>query len=184
MNSELTNLLPQERCRALRRDYFLRLCVVIFIFLIILTLSAAVLLLPTYIFLTESARSKKAQLSGIESSVSSSDEAILSGQLTTLSRNVTLLEALDNIPSASEVVRGVLTIPRPGITISNFAYSPPAKKDSGKLTVSGKAATRDSLRNYQLAIQNAPFALSADLPVSAYAKDSDISFTITVILAP
>jgi len=52
------------------------------------------------------------------------------------------------------------------------------------LSVSGTAANREALRTYQLALQGAPFTLTAALPVSAYAKDSDIAFTITITLSP
>jgi hypothetical protein len=39
------------------------------------------------------------------------------------------------------------------------------------------------LRSYQLALQGASFARAVDLPVSAYAKDADIAFTVTITLA-
>jgi hypothetical protein len=57
-------------------------------------------------------------------------------------------------------------------------------KAPGTLSVSGIAVTRGALRAYQLALQSAPFAVAANLPVSAYAKDTDIAFTITVTLTP
>ena len=81
-------------------------------------------------------------------------------------------------------MNNVLVIPRPGIVLSGFDYEPSVGKSAGTLAVSGTATTRDALRNYQLALEGASFARSADLPVSAYAKDTDITFTITVTLTP
>ena len=184
MPDERTNLLPEERRRALRRDYFLRLGVVSIVFLTLLTAVAAILLLPTYVFLTESAHTKEARLAGIESTLSSSDQAALSAQLAALSDDAATLEALASAPSVSTTVRNVLAISHPGITLFNFAYAPPTSKSPSIFAISGMAATRDALRSYQVALQGAPFALSADLPVSAYAKDTDIPFTITMTLTP
>ena len=99
-------------------------------------------------------------------------------------RDAAALNALADIPSASGIFRTVLAVSRPGITLSGFAYTPAGDKAPRVLILSGAAATRDALRSYQLALQGASFALSATLPVSAYAKDTDIAFAITVTLAP
>ncbi|MFA6278768.1 MAG: hypothetical protein WCS97_02010 [Candidatus Paceibacterota bacterium] len=184
MHSELTNLLPLERQQLLRREYFMRLSVVSLSLIVLLTLSAAVLLVPTYVFLTESARAKEVRLANIGSTISSSDDATLSNQLSLLSKNAATLTTLAETQSISEIVRAVLAISRPGITLSSFAYSSAAGKNLGTLKISGNAMTRDALRNYQLALSGASFARSADLPVSAYAKDSNIAFTIAMTLAP
>ena len=182
MNNERTNLLPEDRQRTLRHGYFLRLGVVALIFLILLTCAAAVLLIPTYVFLAENAHAKEVHLAGIESAASSTDSSALSKQLATLSDDSNILGMLTETPSVSAIIRSVLAISRPGITLSGFSYAPMGSKNANVLTISGMAATRDALRSYQLELQNAPFAASADLPVSVYAKDTDISFTITVTL--
>ncbi len=184
MHNELTNLLPLERTRALSRDYMLRVGVIAALLVTILAGAAAVLLVPTYVFLTGSANAKKIHLAGIESTLFSADETALSSRLAALSSDAAALVALSNVLSVSSVAREMLFIARPGITLSDFSYTPAPGKVSGTLTLSGSAETRAALRNYQLALQEAPFATSAALPVSAYAKDADIAFTITIILAP
>ncbi len=184
MHSELTNLLPPERKRALSRDYALRVSAIAAVLVTALAGAAAVLLVPTYVFLTGSANAKKIHLASIESTLFSADEAALSARLATLSSDAATLVALSSSLFVSSVVREALAIARPGITLSNFLYTPAQDKISGTLALSGSAETRAALRNYQLALQDAPFAASAVLPVSAYAKDADIAFTITVTLAP
>ncbi|MEK7101716.1 MAG: hypothetical protein AAB882_01010 [Patescibacteria group bacterium] len=183
-NNQLTNLLPSERQYALSRGYFLRLGVVVLAMITILVCIAGLLLLPTYVFLTQSVAAKQAHLASVESILSSSNEIELSMHLTALSRDVTVLAALGDVPSASTILRSALAAPRPGITLSGFSYTPAHKSTPGTLEISGSAATRSALRTYQLALQNDPFAAAANLPVSAYAKDTDISFTVSVTLAP
>lgn len=184
MNNELTNLLPFRRQRALSRDYFLRLGVVGAVLLGILVFASAILLVPMYVFLADAVRVKEASLASIESALSSADEKALSARLAALTNDAATLTALAGAPSVSTIIRAVISVSRPGIALSGFAYTPAANKIPGTLALSGTAATRDALRTYQLALQGAPFALSATLPVSAYAKDTDIAFTITITLAP
>lgn len=184
MHNEFTNLLPQERQKMLSRDYLLRASVVAIVLATILVLSSAVLLVPTYVLLSGSANAKKLDLARIESMLSSADEVALSERLAILSKNAEALVTLSGVQSVSADVREVLSVPRPGIILSGISYTPSTDDSPGTTIVSGLSVTRDSLRNYQLALQNAPLALSATLPVSAYAKDNNIPFTITLILAP
>lgn len=191
MYSEITNLLPSERRRALIYDYVLRLGVVLLIFITMLTFTAAALLLPTYILFEKSITTKKAQVAAMESKLSSAEEDALSARLSVLSASVEALSTLKETVSASVRVRSVLAVSRPGITISSISYTPlttiryknSVGKVPGTIELSGTAATRDALRSYQLALQREPFVVLASLPVSAYAQDKDIGFVITITLS-
>lgn len=184
MHNELTDLLPVERRRTVARDYFLRFGAVAAWFVAALAVVATVLLIPTYVFLINSAQAKQNYLSSVQSSVSDNEVNSLSGRLATLNGEVGSLATLAKAPSVSGLLREALALPRPGIALSTFTYAPAAAGKTATLIIAGTAATRDALRNYQLAVQNASFAQSASLPVSAYAKDTDIGFSITITLAP
>lgn len=184
MYNELTNLIPLDRQRAISREYYLRLGVVVVSLLTAITLVAAILLAPTYIFLAASSKAKQTRLANIESTISSADEVTLGVRLTTLSNNIATLTTFESMPSVSTIIRTILGVSRPGITLSSFAYTSAVPKFPRKLIISGTSATRDALRNYQIALQNVPLVLSVDLPISAYAKDINIMFTISVTFAP
>ncbi len=184
MHEKLTNLLPSDRLSAFSRGYLLRVVVVATVLLTTLALAAAALLIPTYVYLTGSEGAKEKQLSNVESTLVPAEDAALSSRLTLLANNASTLVALSKVPSVSSILRATLAVSRAGVTLSGFSYTPATEKKVATLTISGSAATREALRNYQLALQDAPFARAAALPVSAYAKDSDIAFTITVTLAP
>ncbi len=184
MSDGLTNLLPSERRVRVAREYRYRLGVIIASLITLLSFAAAVLLLPTYVFLTGSVAAKSVRLASIRTSLSSSDQASLSARLSVLSSDTAALTALSSASSASGVIRAILAVSRPGITLSGFTYAPASDDKAGTIALSGMAATRDALRSYQLALQEAPLVRSADLPVSAYAKDTNILFTVTTTLAP
>lgn len=184
MDNELTNLLPSERRAALSRNYFIRLGVVVVLIVTVLIVISMVLLVPTYVYLRDSASTKEAHLASIESVLSSTDEAGLSARINALTSNAATLSMLTQVRSPSMIIRSMLAISSPGIALTGFSYTPASGKNTGMLVINGMAETRDALRSYQIALQGASFAHAADLPVSAYAKDSNIQFTITVTLAP
>ena len=184
MPNELTNLLPPERVRSLARDYLLRMSVVVAVLVTILTLTATVLLVPTYVLLEDSAQAKKVRLASVEATFSSADEIAFSARLAALAKNAEKLAELSRAPSVGATMRDLLATGRAGIALSGFAYTPATDKSPRTVAVSGMAETRDALRNFQLALQKAPFARSATVPVSAYASDTDIAFTVTITLAP
>lgn len=182
MYPELTNLLPEDRTRVLRRDYFLRLCTVAALFASALVVIHTVLLLPAYVLLDQEVRTREVRLASISSALASSDEAVLEKRLTTLAEQAALLTTLGTVPSASNVFSDVLAVPHAGVALSGFSFTPSAGKAAGMLSVNGIARTREDLRQFQIALQNATFAASVDLPVSAYAKDTDINFVVTITL--
>lgn len=184
MNNGLTNLLPSARRALLKREYRFRFGVIAAMLMNLSLVAAAALLFPTYVFLLGSERAKQAHLASVKTSYFSVDERTLSARLTTLSDNAATLIDLAKKPSVSAIMRSALALPRPGITLSSFVYTPASGPNQGKLLVSGTAATRDALRGYQLTLQGAPFVSAADLPVSAYAKDTNIAFSITITLTP
>ena len=179
-----TNLLPPERLRRLRRDYYLRLAVLVLISLTFLIVAYAALMVPTYLYLARTASTERTHLSAIEASQSSSDQASLTARLAALSNDAATLIALGSTTPAVGLVQELLTVPHTGVTLSSMRYTPAVGKNAGTLDLSGTAATRGALQQYQLALESAPFAAAVDLPVSAYAKDTDIPFAITVTLRP
>ncbi|MBI2409956.1 hypothetical protein HYV30_02850 [Candidatus Kaiserbacteria bacterium] len=181
MFDERTDLLPPERARSLRREYLVRLGIVSLLSIAVLACVAAVLLVPTYLYLAATAHSKEAQLARIEAS--SAEDSRVSERLSALAGSLDALRALSAVPTASEVLRTALALPHPGISLATFAYTPATDKKRGTLAITGIAATRDALRAYQLVLEGTPLFASATLPVSAYAKETDSVFTITLTLA-
>lgn len=183
MRNERINLLPWDRQLAVRREYVIRILVVALIFINVLIVAAGVLLLPTYALLTENINIKKERLASIESTSVSANEAAISARLEALSANITMLTKLEKEQTMSALLRKILAVPHLGVALSGFSFSPKNEKGIRSLSISGVAKTRDDLRSYQLALSSISFVRAANLPVSVYAKDSDIDFTIQVQLA-
>jgi Tfp pilus assembly protein PilN len=160
----------------------LRFCVTATVLVIVLVSIAAILLIPTYLFLAQDLHVQNARLALLESNLVSQNQATLPTYLSVLSTDTVTLTALGAAPSSTDTIRTVLAVPHPGITLSQFSYAPSVQKSMGTLQVSGIAATRDALQQYQLALEAAFPGSQVTLPVSTYAQAAKITFTVTVQL--
>lgn len=182
MATNLTNLLPYDKARAFREMYFLRLGAVAVFSLCAVALAQIALLTPTYLFISEQTSLAQRELAALTASLATSEEEAMSARLSALSADATRLLEYVRAPSAAHLIRVVLEVPRTGITLSGFAYTPasPGGTD-GRLVLTGVASSRETLRAYHRSLSALPFVTEAELPLSAYAKETDIPFTVGLI---
>lgn len=178
MATDRTNLLPQGRQRALGRDYLFRLLTVATLALTALVIAHGLLLFPTYLYLEQEVETREAKLEALNAASALAAEGEVGTRIDTLTKAATQLSSLANRPTGSGAVRAILSVPRPGITLSSFAFAP--APGESRMIISGTASSREALRTYRETLDALSYVTKADLPISAYAKESDIAFTITL----
>lgn len=180
MQTDLTNLLPSERKRAIARGYVMRLGTVAALVAAALVVLHGVGLAPTYVYLVQQIGVREEQLSAFVASTGTIEEQRMQARLSLLEENAQRLIALADRPTASASFQSVLATPRTGIRITGLTYAPGTSPDLRKVTVKGMAANREVLRSYVQALDGLPAVDSAELPISAYAKERDIEFVLTL----
>lgn len=181
MSTELLNLLPSERRRALTREYVFRLGTVGIGLLIALVAMHGLLLVPSHLYVVEQLQSRRDQLAVLQAASSASGQESIAARIQSLDQDTAHLAALKDLPTASAAISGVLRhVPRTGITLTGFTFSAKGGGASPELRLSGVAASRDALRRYVEALDALPYIDKANLPISAYAEEKNISFTITL----
>jgi cell division protein FtsB len=183
MSHELTNLLPLERRKLHAREYALRLATIAAIALSLLIGIHGVLLAPSYLYLRDQIALRQSQLDTLSQERAASGYEDLAARIKSLSENANILIELQSAPSASESIHSVLVLARGGIALTSFTFAPGNGKDTGRMTLAGTAATRESLRTFDRSLGSLAFVTSTDLPLSVYAKEKEIPFTITLSLA-
>jgi hypothetical protein len=183
MEETENNLLPATRKKAFMRAYRMRVGISVALAVIALVLFAGLLLVPTHRFLSKSIEMKQEHLTSVESVLNVSNETEQK-RFNEFSKDAAALMALKDAPSSVKTIETILAVPRAGITLLNFSYTPPKEEIGRSIAVSGTALTRDALRQYQLALQGVFGVSRAELPVSAYAKNVHIPFTVTVFFLP
>lgn len=180
MASELLNLLPPERLRAWKRDYFVRLATVCVLALTVVVVGSGALLVPAYLYLGEQTEARQAYVKTLDKELADAKEKGTSQRLTALTEGATYLARLATTTTATGAFRGVLAAPRTGVTLTGFTYTSPTQGTNGRMDLKGQATTREALRAYTEALSALPFVSNVELPISAYAKERDIPFTITL----
>ncbi len=178
--TELTNLLPPDRLATLRREYFMRLVIVTVIALSGIAVGSGALLVPSYLYLVHEIQVHETNIQDLDGRLAQVNGPETKAELASLTSTATYLARLSTTSPATAAFRGVLAVPRTGITLTGLTYLPATHGADGKMTLTGTAATRESLRAYDDALSALPYVDSADLPISAFAKDSDIPFVISL----
>lgn len=175
------NLLPEARKKELSRMYHVRLAVVGTLLLSGVLGVHAVLTVPTAMYFFQEAKEHAVVLSGLGEQLAGSGEKEVSARVKALNDTGTQLIRTATSGTASGAVRSITSVPHPGVRINALAYTTGATDTTRQMKLTGTATSREALRAYAAALGAVPFITSVDLPISAYAKETDIEFSMLLI---
>jgi hypothetical protein len=178
--TELTNLLPPERLAAQREAYFIRLGTVALWMLVVIVIASGALLVPAYLYVDRAIRTSETAVQELDANLVLAHGKETNARLAALTESAAYLTRLATTTTATSALRTVLAVPRSNVTLSGFSFTPPVRGVAGRMTIVGVAGTREALRGYYDALLHLPAVTNGDLPISAYAKDVNIPFTITL----
>lgn len=178
MKHELMNLLPDNRIRSLRQVYFLRLATVAVLVLSGVAIVHGVLLLPSYLFVRAQVVERETRLSALTTTLAGAAEQEVSARVAAIASDSAYLAKRAGAPKASTATQAVLAVPREGVRLRGLSFAP--SEGGAQMLISGVASSREALRRYEQALAGEPYIASVELPISAYAKESNIDFTITL----
>lgn len=173
--------MPEDRRKAFMGNYFYRLGAVTLFVLTFLVIAHGVMLTPSYLFISEQIRVHEEELAELESGIAEKAGDNTGVELASLEASVRALAKLKSAAAGSDIIAALLLIPQEGITLSNFVLEAPKGEGNGRIALTGMADNRDALRSYVQELSSLSFVSSADLPISAYARETDIPFSIIVI---
>ena len=177
MSHDVINFLPEEKIRAFRRMYQARIASTAAVAVALLVVAHAALLTPTYLYIENEYSSRNAQLAALAGGYAQEGQETLSTRVEALTKNTQRLGLFLEKPRASTFVEALLAVPQTGVSLQALSIDVPTGNQI-TIRVSGTASSREELRTYHLALSALPFVSSADLPLSVYAKESDIPFSI------
>ncbi len=179
MYSKPINLLPLSDVKRAHREYLVRLGTVVTAALSILVFVQMALLFPSYAMLQARHRQLKTASEYLAQITAQNIQSIKT-RIDALNGQATFFGTLSGAPSATVAIGQVLSIARNGVLLKEITYTAPQKGKQAQIIISGIANDRRTLQLYQESLQRASYISSADLPVSVYAKNTDIKFTITL----
>ncbi len=175
------NLLPDARKKVLMHLYALRLGVVAAYMLTGVLISTVVLMVPAYLYFHQAVEQRSQELAGLGQELAGVEEQQVSARVKTLNANAVYLTQGASKTSVSAVVRALTAVPHPNVRIHGISFSQGAPGKPSTVMLSGSAATREALRTYVSSLKALSYVTTVDLPINAYAKETDIEFSLTLI---
>ncbi len=175
------NLLPDSRKRALAHLYLARVAVVSVVALSGVLAVHAILMLPSLIYLNQVVQDRTQELGTLGEQLAGGGDREVGERVARLTASATALAQNAQGVSASNAMRALTSVPHPGVSITGLSFARGQTSDAHRLSITGKATSREALRSYAAALGTLPYVKTVDLPISAYAKESNIDFSLTLI---
>jgi len=175
----MINLIPPDAQKQVKREYKIRVASVWLYLLGSAFLIIAILYAPTYVLL----RSQLSSFSEEYAQANTQDETFkeLETAINAANETAKLLNTSSNMVLFSTIISELESLTTNGVDITNFMMSREGSVVNS-IVINGDAVSRSSLSSFRDAIEASELFESATLPLSNFAKDRDIPFSITITL--
>lgn len=176
----MANLIPPYAKKSVVIEYWIRVCSVWFILLGAAALAVASLNVPVYMLIQNQQLINAGMFTDASDQKTSFEK--IESEIMAANNTAALLATVKQTTPLNQYVQDIEALANESITVDSYQFS----KDNGTLTeviISGTAANRSSLLDLSDALESDSRFASAEIPLSNLAKDSDIPFMITIVLA-
>lgn len=171
------SLLPEEYKKKMHMEYKIRLTIVGLVGLLVLVVISGVFIFPTYLRVSTENNLSLMQKQAIERQITEQTGQNAGEDIKSVKQNMNIA-SLDQ-RSVILAIDAVLKAQSKDIKLTNFSYTYNSKAST--LAINGISANRQSLQLFQKNLSSDSIFSSAELPLSNYAKDSDIPFSINLV---
>lgn len=176
----MRNLLLEKDKKTLRREYLVRVSVVVFVFVFLIVLSGIIFLLPSYFFSVTKARAIAEQHAIIEHSIAVREAEASIALLSDAHEILSLLSPKKDGAALSDFITALVSARPEGLSLSEIFYTVQSDGD-GAISLAGVSDTRENLLLFKRRLDESALFDTVTLPISNLAADRDLSFTITLI---
>lgn len=177
----MSNLIPPEARKKIITEYWMRVASVWLVLAAMAACTVVAFLLPTYVLVNSQVQLYEASAQEASAQVASYDASAKA--LVAASQQARLIvEGARRRPvlSVYDTVRDI--VDTYGVQVSSYQFVPKEAQIS-EVKIEGVADTRLSLAGFRDALAANPLIARVDLPISNLAKDRDISFSLSLVIA-
>jgi hypothetical protein len=172
----MINLIPPDGVRMVRREYAARVLSVWAFILALAVGASALMLLPTYVLLQEELR-----ITDTETAIAADAHAIATKELEEAQTIADRLQTARDPVAASAIFTHIEDALAPEIEFRSLFVTPAGS--ASQIQVIGTAMNREALQRFIGRLKGDPFFKDASVPVSDLARDVDLTFTLSLVLA-
>lgn len=175
----MLELLPNAQKKFIKKEYFLRLTAASLLFLLAAGILFLVFLSPSYFLSVEKWKIVNQEFENIKKSNINADDEDLQSDIKSSKEMLALLAPSANELSIKDLIAKIINKKSSGVIIEGLSadYS---KNDQYQITIRGTSKNRELLKSFAENLRGGKEFNDVDLPISNFAKISDIDFNITL----
>lgn len=173
----MRNLLPIKDKKYIRREYFIRLLSIGMLLVFFTALLSSVFLLPSLFISQTNEMAIRDQSEISKKSLEIQEQNISDTLLNEANEKLSLLSAEVDRPLIQDAIRTVIDDLPNGVVLYSISYSE-IPDEQGRITLIGVAESRSALLSFTKFLEQESLFSSATLPVSNFAQDNNIDFSI------
>ena len=171
------NLLPKTEKEAIRREYRIRLATVILWMLFATVLIDATLLIPSHFLSSQKEKAALGQFETLSANVRKENAAAVGSILSDAQARLSFLSHTPPKVFFHEALVQVASVRGSKISVEGISFT---EGDDGKwkFVIQGRAADRTALLSYAKGLERTGIFKKVEVPISDFAKDVDIAFSL------
>jgi hypothetical protein len=189
----MIDLLPKPKKNEIRQEYRLRVfvvCLAALSFVLIVVVASS---LPTYLFVNSRYQAFLAESQSDETQNRISQVKEIETVVQETNKKIDQIKSGTSVFRVKDLFREILESRNEGIVITRLSYdfgAVPGKKGGestaniSSVSVEGKSSDRANLLSFRDALTQKKEFTTVDLPISSLVKETDLSFSINIKLAP
>jgi hypothetical protein len=172
------NLLPYKEKKAIGAEYMRRRLIIILLFSIATVILAGVFLIPSFIIAGYRLSEIKQTVAVLQANDAIKNQQTYKDAIAAANKKIATFGLSSTTEPLLELLEGIAAVKSDAITITSFN----ASRTGGTLalTVEGTAKDRESLLSFANLLKGSGVYGKVDLPISNFAKDENISFSLNV----
>lgn len=178
----MLNLLPKIQKKKIIREYQVRFWVVALALTFTAEIISLILLVPPYITAETRINILNAQSASFLAQNVTIETSKLGNIVQQTNNYLNILNSSSTPTSAVEALQNIVNMPGVAVRMNSFVYT--TQNGQQQIVITGTASSRQALLDFTKKLKNQPGIVSADLPVSDFAKSQDIDFSITILANP
>ncbi|MFC1732245.1 hypothetical protein ACFL6I_18210 [candidate division KSB1 bacterium] len=175
----MANLLPKKERKRFEWEYKFRLLTILLLFLMATIVLGIILLLPSYFVSKSKGESIGRQSELLKKTIIFREgDTSVTSLLSTKQKINQLVETQKQVLQ-TEIIQTIIQNTDENVAVDAFYYKKGTDSD-GEMKVTGKADSRTALLSFSDRLKKESLFDRVDLPVSSLARDSNITFSITL----
>ena len=176
----MLNLLPKDQKNKMTREYRVRFWVVACALFLAGEIISLVLLFPSYLTTQTRINILNSQSAGLKAQNITAESSRLSNIVQQTNNYLSVFNSSSTSPGVVTMIQDIVDMRGDAVRISSVFYR--INNGQQQIVISGRANTRQSLLDFVKKLKSQPGVVSADLPVSDFAKAQNIDFSINVLI--